>query len=235
MQLYKQYQSLNDQQGMKRVRDQLNMLVSAQQKILAAQNNMVKTTAERTATETAASTAGSVAGGSTSVQPVVGGRMGGVSASSAQQPQQQQQAHQILGQLAGIAKGGQSQPGNSGGNQLWQGSGGGGGGTIQSSASTSNHVRNSGTSADWQAGSFAGKGGALSSLPPLPTYSDASMTSSSVVNTPPSLLSHMGSGASAGSTSNTGKTSISLSTTAAGLIIRFARSVSPCSRAQSNI
>lgn len=201
MQLYKQYQSLNDQQGMKRVRDQLNMLVFAQQKILAAQNNMVKTTAERTATETTPSTAGSVA----SAQPV-GGRMGGVSVSSAQQPQppQQQQAQQILGQLAGIAKGGQSQTGSSGGNQLWQGSGGGGG-NVQTSTSANNHVKNIGTAADWQGGSFAEKGGTLSSLPPPPAYSDASMTSSSVVNTPPSLLSHMGSGASAGSSSNTGK------------------------------
>ena len=196
MQLYKQYQNMNDQQGMARVRNQLSLLVSAQQRILAAQNSLAKTGG------TQSSNAGNVATGSSGVdiQPPLGHQSNvpktvsmGVNVSGSSngeidfpsiQPQQQpyHRSHRILDQLNMIAK------------------------TSQLSSSLKQNTGASST--PWQDDTVS------SSLPPPPPYSGTNVTSSCtmistshtsgsglgsvglpgrgvVLNTPPSLLSHV--------------------------------------------
>ena len=122
MQLYKQYQSLNDRQGMGRVRDQLNFLVSAQQKILAAQNKATGVPVSGAPGSQSAQQLSSGATGSQSVQQLgsTGGQqLGGPSkplslpasvpatessGDSSGVQQQQQRATQILGQISAAMK-----------------------------------------------------------------------------------------------------------------------------------
>lgn len=118
IQLYKHYQALNDQQGMVRVREQIDFLVSAQQKILAAQNSVVKSSAASTivngpanqpvAGGGTASTAAAAVTATKATPVVVGGTT--VPSSHSQYQEQQQQADRILGQLAAVRKPSQSQP-----------------------------------------------------------------------------------------------------------------------------
>lgn len=124
IQLYKQYQEANDLQGMARVREQINFLVSAQQKVLAAQNSVVRSGAASIMngpanqpvsqsfagyrvgnTVSGTATASETAATATKTMPVVGSSMGAmVPASQAQSQDHQQQADRILSQLSVVGK-----------------------------------------------------------------------------------------------------------------------------------
>ena len=203
-QLYKHYQELNDREGMGRVLDQISLLVSAHQKIFAAQSTGPGKT--DTISVATTSTAGGVGfGGSLSssqLQPVpksatVGLMSNRVSPQLQQQQQQQQQkqqqqqqlqpqqqANQILSQL--VSKKAPA--------PTWQGPGSKFPRADVSEASSSGVLSNS-----TQVG---GSGTGLERpTPPLPSYSEASSSlaasttgvhgSNALVNTPPSLLGHM--------------------------------------------
>ncbi len=109
IQLYKQYQEANDQLGMARVREQINFLVTAQQKILAAKNNILKTT---TGTTPSNSVSQSLVGSKLQVggEPLVGGAGLRLGSAEGSRSEQQQQANKILGQLAGLKKNQQQLP-----------------------------------------------------------------------------------------------------------------------------
>lgn len=168
MQLYKQYQALNDRQGMGRVRDQLNLLVSAQQKILAAQNSAGKTDGTSLATSSSGSVSNQLShqssGPSKSASLGASGSVGefirdGSPSTQQQHQQQQQRANQILGQLAAV-KHAPSPPSSSTVNMPWQG----GVSMTSSSVTTSTtHITTGGS--DWQSGA--------PKVPP-PPYSQAS-------------------------------------------------------------
>lgn len=181
IQLYKQYQELNDREGMGRVHDQLNLLVSAQQKILAAQSTLGLNNVPTT------STAGSGVGLSnllsSQLQPVPKSATVGMLSNkiNPQQPQhqhQQQQANQILSQLV-AAKSSQTT-------------------TVSTGASCEAGVHSS------SAESVA------TGLRTLPSYSEASNSltvapGSTLVNTSPSSLGQVGSSSSEYNQQNNGE------------------------------
>ena len=180
MQLYKQYQGLNDQQGMARVRDRLNLLVSAQQKILAAQNNMIKSEGGNPSQSLGQQSRTGV-GLSTKLTTTMGS-IGGQTLTSQQQVQHQQQeqrANQILSGLSALGKAPQTQQRTASNTMSWQSTSVKGvpqqppppysASTAVSSAN--NQTAGVGSSSDSTGGAY------------LPR---------SVSNMPPSLLSHMG-------------------------------------------
>ena len=110
IQLYKQYQETNDQQGMTRVREQINFLVSAQQKILAAKNNILKTTSSSAVN---GPTTQLMASGNGTSRQSSGGDLSSTGGGAQSRPaimehskndQQQLQASKILEQLSALKK-----------------------------------------------------------------------------------------------------------------------------------
>ncbi len=201
MQLYKQYQGLNDQQGMTRVRDQLNLLVSAQQKILAAQNGITKSDGGSPVVSSHSEPAQGHQMMSSS--PKTGSVVSG--ANVVQGNQQQQRASRILNQLAMVSS--QSQLSANG---PWSNSG----------SMTTSLPAYSSRSTIMEALPPYSVPPSLSMTHPPPAYSEANLTTSSssqaasaayvtgsTPNMPLSLLSHMG-GSSAAPTfsQNQGKT-----------------------------
>ena len=112
IQLYKQYQEANDQQGMARVREQINFLVSAQQKILAAQNSIVRSGANSAMNGPAnqPSVTNQVSGMPVSgVETSVGVATTRPVTTELNRNEQQQQANKILSHLSALKKS-QDQP-----------------------------------------------------------------------------------------------------------------------------
>lgn len=205
-QLYKHYQELNDHEGMGRVLDQISLLVSAHQKIFAAQSTGLGKTDTSSVATTAPAAGGAGIGGSLSssqLQPVpksaaVGPMINRVSPQLQQQQKQQQQqqqlqpqqqANQILSQL--VLKKAQA--------STLQGPGS----KFPRMAISASGVLPNNTQVSVAAG---GSGTGLERLPPsLPSYSEASSLvatnvsasatgihgNNTLVNTPPSLLGHM--------------------------------------------
>lgn len=208
MQMYKQYQGLNDQQGMARVRDQLNLLVSAQQKILSAQNAVAKADGEASMpTSSSGSLSSQLAAPSKSVSV-------GSNREATLQQHHQQQANQILTQLAAVTKSSPQQTSS----LAWQDDGGAdfappaySGATTGGSPSggLSSSTRVTSTVAEWQSGR----------VPTPPLYNEASVATTGTASIgssgagidggratatsnlmqsrappAPSLLGHMGSG-----------------------------------------
>ena len=118
IQLYKQYQLANDQQGMARVREQINFLVSSQQKILAAQNSVINSSAptivngsaKQTVSQTfpnktgSATTSSGMAAATTATKPTSAVVPARSTTLHTQAREQQQNADRILSQLAAVVK-----------------------------------------------------------------------------------------------------------------------------------
>jgi len=110
IQLYKQYQETNDQEGVARVREQISFLVTAQQKILAAKNNILKTSSSSVANGPTAQQMTS-SNGNSRQQSSGGGDSSNGGATLLSRPatvehgkNEQQQANKILGQLSALKK-----------------------------------------------------------------------------------------------------------------------------------
>jgi hypothetical protein len=196
-QLYKHYEERSDREGMGRVLDQISLLVSAQQKIFAAQSNLGSSVPATSSATSSGGTGSFESLPSSQLQPVpksatvaVLGNKVGLQQQQQHQQQSQQQAHQILSQLVG--KNNQSG---------WQGA-------------KFPRAEGSGSSSMLAGGTLASTGTAMPeqrTVPPtLPSYSEAGSLNSSgsgggtvppslgssrvnnaVMNTPPSLLGHV--------------------------------------------